>query len=60
MKKVLLTASLLLFTSTSINFKKDLTPKEERLIIERSLDKSEKELMEISRIIKEQSILKNK
>ena len=60
MKKVLLTASLLLFTSTSINFKKDLTPKEERLVIERSLDKSEKELMEISRIIQEQSILKNK
>lgn len=60
MKKVLLTASLLLFTSTSINFKKDLTPKEERLVIERSLDKSEKELMEITRIIQEQSILKNK
>ncbi len=60
MKKVLLTVSLLLFTSTSINFKKDLTPKEERLVIERSLDKSEKELMEITRIIQEQSILKNK
>lgn len=60
MKKVLLTVSLLLFTSTSIDFKKDLTPKEERLVIERSLDKSEKELIEISRIIQEQSILKNK
>lgn len=58
--RVFLTISLLLFTSTSIDFKKDLTPKEERLVIERSLDKSEKELIEISRIIQEQSILKNK
>ena len=56
--KVALTILLLLVT---LNFpSKKLSPKEERVLIEKRLDHSEKELLKISEKIDKILILKNK
>ena len=57
--KIYLTLFLLLFVNIKVDSKK-ISPKEERILIEKSLSKSEKEIEEITRIFNEKNILKNK
>ena len=57
--KLYITLILLLFTFNS-STKETLSPKQERLVIEKRLDESEKKILILSKKIDKMLILKNK